>query len=256
MSTPPAGPKLPILKSVPRSIGSQVKSDIFRHAMLRVHLDAIDRLVTHLEMDKVWKALAAPGVDKDVPREFFDSVRQMLQDWREMSGMSTKKAEKERGRLATKAEDLAALVQERLPEILLMQSGPIKVTQLVTKAWQSREPKWKAKNISPLRSNPGLASIAGLRVEHLLLALAAQLRRSRTSFYARNRPRRVDAETARRTFFAITLSEFFHRHMGSAHPELVARTVRTILDLDPNSSRFSEAHARKAYKNHKKSFPV
>ena len=248
--------KLPILERVPRAIADYVKSDTFRGELLRAHLASIDRLVTRLEMDRVWKVLTASTVARDVPREFLDTVCQMLQDWREMSSLSKGKAGEKRDQLVVMAEKLAELIQECRPEILLTQSGPIKVEQLVTKAWRSQEPSEPAKNFSALRSNPGLADIAGLRVEHLLIALAAQLRRTRTSYYARNRPTRVEAENASRTFFAITLSEFFHRHMGSAHPAFVARTVRTILDLDPDSSDFTADDARKAYKNHKKSYPI
>jgi len=252
MSTPLAGPKLQILKSVPSGIATQVRFKGFRQALSPTDLAAIDRLVTREQMKPVWETLTAPGVDENMPHDFFGDVVHGLEQWREVSKTRKGEAWERLNRLAAKAEELANSIDASTPEILLMQSGPILVDEALMI------------NAFDLQKDPGYSpdlikdrvGADGIKIQSVLRALAAHLRTKQTSYYARHRPPNAespdpDSTSADQTYWSVALSDLFERHLGAPKPHLVTRTVETILDLDPNSN-FGDSHVRKAYQRQKR----
>jgi len=117
-----------------------------------------------------------------------------------------------------------------------------KILRLLYDEWAFEPPTCPRPEFNPLTREADLSLPS---VEKLLEALGDWLDTPPTHKGDGVRPTRVRGKSAERRFMAKVLSNFFKERLGQPHHELVAKTVRVALNLEP-SDPFGADHVRKA----------
>jgi hypothetical protein len=117
-----------------------------------------------------------------------------------------------------------------------------KKLHLLYDQWAFEPPTCPRPEFNPLTRE---ADISLPSVEKLLESLGDWLETPPARKGDDARPTRVGGKSAERTFMAKVLSKFFKERLGRPHHELVAKTVRVALNLEP-SDPFGADHVRKA----------
>lgn len=224
---------LELHSTVPNSVRSIILSTDSLNRLTAECREIGIRLVStsYPDMRSVWESVRLHE-DAEFPGFFFHCAVELPTRWQRMSKMPTKALQHAVSEIAAAAEALAHLLETHQDEITFHRGSPLTFHDAMLRARTIRAEV--AGDAEPPR--PG--SYAGQEHYRLppptpadfVLALAAELRPSRTPPQAFIRPTKVGDKNAERTFMVRALWHFLNSAFGNPSVEVVAVTVNTILD--------------------------